>query len=161
MSHADAAGRSSTLTASLHVSGPEVSVALGHFDGDVSHQLLNGPADKQGELVQHAGELRARLLAHSSHVFTGEGRARVSDKLGSAVSLAGCLTNTVMISLLEDKAAMTAEEQARYADDLNIAELARANVARKSLSMDRRSLSASDFENDLDLSRGYGPVHLQ
>ena len=56
----------------------------------------------------------ARLLAHPSQALTGEGRATVADKLGSAVTLAECL-NTVMISLLEDRAAMTAEEQATLA----------------------------------------------
>jgi hypothetical protein len=71
-------------------------------------------ADKMGPLVQRAGELRARLVAHPSQAFTGEGRAIVADKLGTAVTLAECL-NAVMISLLEDRAAMTAEEQATLA----------------------------------------------
>jgi hypothetical protein len=71
-------------------------------------------ADKLGELVQRAGELRARLLAHPSQAITGEGRAAVADKLGAAVSLGECLS-AVMASLLDHKAAMTAEEQASLA----------------------------------------------
>jgi hypothetical protein len=71
-------------------------------------------ADKMGPLVQRAGELRARLLAHPSQAFTGEGRAAVADKLGAAVTLAECL-NVVLISLLEDRAAMTTEEHATAA----------------------------------------------
>jgi hypothetical protein len=68
-------------------------------------------ADKLGELVQRAGELRAGLLAHPSHSFTGEGRATVADKLGAAVSLGECLS-AVMASLLDHKALLTTEEQA-------------------------------------------------
>jgi hypothetical protein len=45
-------------------------------------------ADKMGLLVQRAGELRARLLAHPSHAFTVEGPAAVADKIGAAVTLA-------------------------------------------------------------------------
>jgi hypothetical protein len=48
-------------------------------------------ADKLGELVQRAGELRARLVAHPSQAFTGEGLATVADKLGAAVNLGECL----------------------------------------------------------------------
>ncbi len=47
-------------------------------------------------------------------MFTGEGRAAVADNLGSAVTLAECL-NAVLISLLEDRATMTAEEQSTVA----------------------------------------------
>ena len=68
-------------------------------------------ADKLGELVQRAGELRARLVAHPSQAFTGEGRATVADKLGAAVSLGECLS-AVLASLLEHKAILTTEEQA-------------------------------------------------
>jgi hypothetical protein len=49
-------------------------------------------ADKLGELVQRAGELRARLLAHPAQAVTGEGRATVADKLGAAVNLGECLS---------------------------------------------------------------------
>ncbi|HYI02435.1 hypothetical protein [Hyalangium sp.] len=68
-------------------------------------------AEKMGELVQRAGELRARHVAHPSQAFTGEGRATVADKLGSALTPAECL-HVVIISLLGDKAVMTAEERA-------------------------------------------------
>lgn len=71
-------------------------------------------ADKLGELVQRAGELRARLLAHPSQPVTGEGRATVADKLGAAVSLGECLS-AVMASLLDHKAILTTEEQATLA----------------------------------------------
>jgi hypothetical protein len=71
-------------------------------------------ADKLGELVYHAGELRARLVAHPSRAITGEGRATVADKLGAAVSLGECLS-AVMASLLEHKAILTTEEQATLA----------------------------------------------
>jgi hypothetical protein len=71
-------------------------------------------ADKLGELVQRAGELRARLVAHPSQAVTGEGRATVADKLGAAVSLGECLS-AVMASLLDHKAVLTTEEQATLA----------------------------------------------
>jgi hypothetical protein len=71
-------------------------------------------ADKLGELVQRAGELRARLVAHPSQAFTGEGRATVADKLGAAVSLGECLS-AVLASLLDHKAILTTEEQATLA----------------------------------------------
>jgi hypothetical protein len=71
-------------------------------------------ADKLGKLVQRAGELRARLLAHPSQALTGEGRATVADKLGAAVRLAECLS-AVMASLLDHKAVLTTEEQAALA----------------------------------------------
>jgi hypothetical protein len=75
-------------------------------------------ADKLGELVQRAGELRARLVAHPSRALPldqrPEARALVSDKLGSAVSLAECLS-AVMASVLDDKAVLTTEEQATLA----------------------------------------------
>ena len=71
-------------------------------------------ADKLGELVQRAGELRARLVAHPSQEFTGEGRATVADKLGAAVNLGECLS-AVMASLLGHKAILTTEEQATLA----------------------------------------------
>ncbi len=71
-------------------------------------------ADKLGELVQRAGELRARLVAHPSQAVMGEGRATVVDKLGAAVSLGECLS-AVMASLLEHKAVLTTEEQATLA----------------------------------------------
>jgi hypothetical protein len=71
-------------------------------------------ADKLGELVQRAGELRARLVAHPSQAVTGEGRATVADKLGAAVSLGECLS-AVMASLLDHKAILTTEEQAMLA----------------------------------------------
>jgi hypothetical protein len=71
-------------------------------------------ADKLGELVQRAGELRAGLLAHPSQAFTGEGRATVADKLGAAVSLGECLS-AVVASLLDHKAILTTEEQATLA----------------------------------------------
>ena len=71
-------------------------------------------ADKMGPLVQRAGELRARLLDHPSRAFTREGRAAIADKLGAAVTVAECL-NVVLISLLEDRAAMTTEELAAVA----------------------------------------------
>ena len=54
-------------------------------------------ADKLGELVQRAGELRARLVAHPSQAFTGEGRATVADKLGAAVSLGECLSSSFAV----------------------------------------------------------------
>jgi hypothetical protein len=65
-------------------------------------------ADKLGELVQRAGELRARLVAHPSQAVTGEGRATVADKLGAAVSLGECLS-AVLANLLEHKAILTTE----------------------------------------------------
>jgi len=71
-------------------------------------------ADKLGELVQRAGELRARLVAHPSQAVTGEGRATVADKLGAAVSLGECLS-AVLANLLEHKAILTTEEQATLA----------------------------------------------
>jgi hypothetical protein len=71
-------------------------------------------ADKLGELVQRAGELRARLMAHPSQAVTGEGRATIADKLGAAVSLGECLS-AVLASLLEHKAILTTEEQATLA----------------------------------------------
>ncbi len=70
--------------------------------------------DKLGELVQRAGELRARLVAHPSQAFTEEGRSTVADKLGAAVSLGECLS-AALASLLEHKAILTTEEQATLA----------------------------------------------
>jgi hypothetical protein len=71
-------------------------------------------ADKLGELVQRAGDLRARLVAHPSQAVTGEGRATVADKLGAAVSLGECLS-AVLANLLDHKAILTTEEQATLA----------------------------------------------
>jgi hypothetical protein len=75
-------------------------------------------ADRLGELAHRAGELSARLATHPSRALPrdqrSEARALVSDKLGSAVSLAECLS-AVRASLLDDKAVMTTEEQATLA----------------------------------------------
>lgn len=71
-------------------------------------------ADKLGELVQRAGELRARLVAHPFQAATGEGRATVADQLGAAVSLGECLS-AVLANLLEHKAILTTEQQATLA----------------------------------------------
>ncbi len=75
-------------------------------------------AERLGELAHRASELSARLAAHPSRAFPKdhrpEARALVSDKLGSAVSLAECLS-AVMASLLDDKAVLTTEEQATLA----------------------------------------------
>jgi hypothetical protein len=71
-------------------------------------------ADKLGELVQRAGDIRARLVAHPAQAVTGEDRATVADKLGAAVSLGECLS-AVLANLLEHKAILTTEEQATLA----------------------------------------------
>jgi hypothetical protein len=75
-------------------------------------------ADKLGELAQRAGELSARLAAHHSRAATRdqslEARTLVTDKLGSVVSLAECLS-VMMVSLRDDRAVMTEEEQATLA----------------------------------------------
>ena len=42
-------------------------------------------ADKMWELVQRAGELRARLLAHPSQAFTGEGILVITTYLSQRV----------------------------------------------------------------------------
>jgi hypothetical protein len=74
--------------------------------------------DKMGELVQRAGELRDRLLSHPAQALTRdqlpEARAVVTDKLGSAVTLAECL-DAVLLSLIDDRALLTPEQLATLA----------------------------------------------
>ncbi|WP_225412048.1 hypothetical protein [Stigmatella hybrida] len=75
-------------------------------------------ANKLGELTQRARDLHARLAAHPSRAATrdqpSEARTLVTDKLESVVSLAEFLS-VMMISLCDDRAIMTEEEQATLA----------------------------------------------